>query len=77
MSTAGLKKVCHLLLDQIEDKNILEEFMEILKDKHDESSTDSWNELTGEQKKDLGEAWIVSEDESNLISHEEVMKDAK
>ncbi|MEO8512206.1 MAG: hypothetical protein ABI543_01470 [Ignavibacteria bacterium] len=74
MSTTEIKKVCHLLLDQIEDKKILEEFLEILKDKRDHSSSDFWNDLTDEQKKDLEEAWIESEDENNLISNEEVMK---
>lgn len=77
MSIIELKKVCHVLLDQVEDKKLLEEFLEVLKNRNNDKNIDFWNELSEEQKKDLEEAWLESEDENNLISHEEVMKQAQ
>ncbi|MBZ0204494.1 MAG: hypothetical protein K8I03_15890 [Ignavibacteria bacterium] len=34
---------------------------------------DFWDDLSDEQKKDLKEAWIESENENNLIDHEKVV----
>lgn len=77
MSITELKQVCHVLVEQIDDKKVLEDFVESIKNYNESSSVDFWNELTESQKKDLEEAWIESEDESNLISHDEVMKQAR
>jgi len=74
MSIAEIKKTCHLMVDQVEDKRLLEEFLEALKNHSANKDSDFWNELTESQKKELEEAWIESEDDGNLVSHEDVMK---
>jgi len=74
MSISELKKACHLMVDQVEDRRLLEEFLEALKNHNDNKDSDFWNELTETQKRELEEAWIESEDERNLVSHEDVMK---
>lgn len=76
MSITELKQVCHILVEQIDDQKVLEEFVEIVKHHNENSSVDFWNELTDAQKQELQEAWIESEDDKNLITHEEVMKQA-
>lgn len=74
MSIIELKKVCHILIEQVEDKKFLEDFLETYRNRDNPNDTDWWNGLTNEQKIDLEEAWLESEDDNNLVSHEEVMR---
>jgi DNA mismatch repair ATPase MutS len=77
MSITELKQNCQSLIEEIEDKEFLEMFFEELKSIKENKNIDFWDELTDEHKKELEESWAESEDEKNLISHEEVMRESK
>ncbi len=78
MKNSEIKTDFHNLIDDFKNEKLLEsiyEFMLNLKEK--ESDEDWWNLLTDEQKAELDIAIRGSEDESNWVSHEEVMSNAK
>ena len=75
MSIIELKEHFHTLIDEIDDKEFLEEFYEVFKVRKNYKDIDFWDELTAEQQKELDESFFESEDEKNLINHEEVMKE--
>jgi hypothetical protein len=77
MSIVELKKRCQSLIEDIDDKKFLEDFYETFKFFKENKDIDFWDELTDEHKKELEESWAESEDEKNLISHEDVMRESK
>lgn len=72
----NIKNDFHQLIDQIEDEKILQEVYEILKNYQKKQGEDFWDSMTEEQRQELNKALLESEKEENLISHEEVMKQA-
>lgn len=78
MQKSEIKTSFHNLIDEFKNEKLLEsiyEFMVNLKEK--ENDEDWWDLLTDEQKTELDIAIKESEDESNWVSHEEVMSSAK
>ena len=78
MTSVALKSDFHTLIDEIENENILRQVYDILKSfKKKRESTDFWDLFTPKQKRELELAWEESEKEENLVSHDEVKKEAK
>ena len=66
MKLSELKSDFHLLIDQIEDPEILEQFYEALNNSV-KSESSLWTTLTPEQQKEVLIAYEESEDEKNLV----------
>ena len=80
MTHLELKTSFHRQIDEIEDEKELEKLYEyfiLLKQNFEKPDNDWWDELTEKQKADIESYINESEDESNLIPHEQVMKDSK
>lgn len=80
MTHLELKTSFHRQIDEIEDEKELEKLYEyfiLLKKNFEKPDNDWWDELTEKQKADIESSINESEDESNLIPHEQVMKDSK
>ena len=77
MSIIELKEYFHSLIDEIDDKEFLEEFYRVFKVRKDNKNVDFWDELSEDEQKELDDAFLESEDDKNLIEHDEVMKDPK
>ncbi|MBN8583659.1 MAG: hypothetical protein J0M37_01085 [Ignavibacteria bacterium] len=80
MTQLELKSNFHKLIDEIEDQKELAKLYEyfiVMKQNIEKSGGDWWDELTAEEKADLDLSIKESEDESNLIPHEQVMEEAK
>jgi len=77
MSIVELKEHFHSLIDEIDDKEFLEEFYKVFKVRKENKNIDFWDELSENEQKELDDAFLESEDDKNLIDHDEVMKDPK
>ena len=80
MTQLELKSHFHKLIDEINDQKELSqlyEYMLVLKKNIGKTDEDWWDELSDEQKADIDLSIKESEDESNLIPHEQVMKEAR
>lgn len=76
MSVLELKGSLHEMIASIEDEALLSQLQEIIHDfvAQSQEETDFWDELSSEEQKELKAALEESEDERNLVSHEEVMQ---
>ncbi len=76
MSKLEIKGSILELIASINDKESLDELKKIINDfvGHRIKDSDYWDELSEKEKKELEMAIEESEDESNHIEHEEVMK---
>ena len=77
MSIVELKEHFHSLIDEIDDKEFLEEFYKVFKVRKENKNIDFWDELSENEQKELDDAFLESEDDKNLVDHDEVMKDPK
>lgn len=78
MPLSEIKSSFHTLIDEFKNEKILEQiydFMTLIKEK--ETDADWWDLLTDEQRAELDLALKESEDEKNLISHEQVTRESK
>lgn len=68
----------HDLINGIQDQKVLEGVYQVLEhlNKKD-AGLDFWDSLSDKQKQDLEQALEEVENEVNLISHQEVMQEAK
>ena len=66
MKLTELKSDFHLLIEQIEDPEILEQFYDALSNSV-KPHTSLWATLTPEQQREVLIAYEESEDESNLV----------
>ncbi len=71
-----LKTNLHTLIDGIENPQLLESLYEMLSSDHD-SKSGIWSKLTQEEKSEVLEASLESEDPDNLIPHSEIFKSLK
>ncbi len=79
MTQLEIKTNFHKLIDEIDDQKELAKLYEYfiaLKQNFEKSGSDWWDELSEEQKEMLDLSIKESEDESNLIPHEQVMKES-
>lgn len=76
MKTIELKNNIHNLIDSINNKNLLLNLYQILKNRTNKDG-DLWKRLTIEEKEELISAFEESKDDYNLISNEEMEKKLK
>lgn len=77
MTIKEIKTNFHQLIDEIENERILIQFYEVLNGfSKKRKDVDFWDTLTLKQKREIELAWEESENEENLVSHKEVMKEA-
>lgn len=74
MSTKEIKGGLLELIAKIQDKDLLLKAQEILTDLVKSDEPDWWDELPINVQKEIDETLVNIEEESNLISHEKVMK---
>ena len=75
MDATQLKSFLHQLIDEVNDIKTLEKFKSLFNAVMlSETKTDWWDDLNEHEKKDFEEAFSEMDDESNWVSHKEVMK---
>lgn len=77
MNVSELKTNFHLLIDQIDNANLLEEYYREMKKIVKSSKSNIWDTLSEKQKQEVFLSYEESEDEVNLIVNEDVMKPYK
>lgn len=73
MTITEIRSQFHTLIDEVDNPQLLERFMEILRESAT-TKTKLWDTLTDEQREGVLAAYEESKDEANLVSNEEVMK---
>ena len=76
MSNLELKGGILEMIARIDDQESLRELAKIITEflGNHEQDNDYWEELSEAEKRELDSAILESEDESNLVDHEDVMK---
>ncbi len=77
MTLTELKSNLHNLIDQVESKNLLEEYYAELKRIVSSSKHKIWDTLSEEEKKEILMSYEESEDEKNLVDSNMVMEKYK
>jgi hypothetical protein len=74
MDIKTLKTDLHKFIDQIENRQMLEDYYDEMKSLLEHQNDGAWDNLSEDQKKELPTAYKESENEQNLVDHEAVMK---
>ena len=74
MTVAELKTNLHKLIDRSQDEDRLAVVHDILEQREESKPGDLWKSLTAEEKEVLLKAEKESQNPSNLITNDEVMK---
>ena len=74
MDTLEIKNDLLVLISRINDKDILADIYAYMSSLLQESKVDFWDELDAHTQAEIVQALAESENEENLIPHEEVMK---
>ena len=74
MTTIELKSNLHSLIENINDKNILSGFYQLLIKSKENKVGLLWNKLSSEQQNDLEQLARKNDSELNLISNVDIMK---
>lgn len=74
MTTIELKSSLHRLIENIDDKNILSGFYELLIKSKEKKDGLLWNKLSLEERLDLEQLAREDEAELKLISNEDIVK---
>ena len=77
MNTIELKNSFHNLIDSINNDALLMRFYDIISQIKNSREGELWNKLSKEDQEDLLLSAKESENEENLISHEEMKKKHK
>ena len=77
MTLTKLKSNLHDLIEQVESKNLLEEYYGELKRIVSSSKGKIWDTLSEEEKKEILLSYEESEDEKNLVDSDMVMEKYK
>lgn len=77
MNKTVLKTSLHKLIDQIENKNLLEEYYNEMRALIQKTKVRAWDSLTEEQKKEVFLSYEESENGDNLLDNDTVMKKYK
>jgi hypothetical protein len=72
MGTAELKSNLHKIVDRIEDERLLRAIYSFLNERENSEEGKIWSSLTEDQKKEVLQAYKESEDDSNLMSDDDV-----
>jgi|AntRauMFilla1563_2_1112583.scaffolds.fasta_scaffold145834_1 hypothetical protein len=73
MSTVKLKSHIIQLVENSQNKELLETLLEILR-KKDSSSDDMWEDLTSAQKQEVLDSYEESENEENLVDKNKLFR---
>jgi len=73
MSTVKLKSHIIQLVENSQNKELLETLLEILR-KKDSSSDDMWEDLTSAQKQEVLNSYEESENEENLVDKNKLFR---
>ena len=74
MTITEIRSQFHTLIDEVDNPQLLERFMEILRESAAPKKGKIWDTLSEEGKRGVMEAYEQSKDKANLVSNEEVMK---
>lgn len=74
MGTAELRSNLHKIVDRIEDERLLKAIYSFLNERENSEEGKMWTSLTEEQKKEVLQSYDESEDDSNLISDDDLWK---
>ena len=77
MGTAELRSNLHKIVDRIEDERLLRAIYSFLNERENSEEGKMWTSLTEEQKKEVLQSYDESEDDSNLISDDDLWKEIK
>jgi len=77
MNKTVLKTSLHKLIDQIESKNLLEEYYYEMKSLIQKNQVNAWDSLTEEQKREVLLSYEESENDNELLDNDSVMKKYK
>lgn len=77
MTTLEIKNSFHHLIDSIDNDQLLLKFYELMKNRTSTKEGTLWARLTKEEQEELLSAFEESNDEENLIGHDEMMKKHK
>ncbi len=77
MTTIELKTNLHKTIDNIENIDVLEKLKSIIDSIIKNDSTDFLDELSDDERAEINQALLESEDDENLISHDKVMEQVK
>ncbi|MEX0721009.1 MAG: hypothetical protein WD059_10100 [Balneolaceae bacterium] len=72
METIKLKSNIHKIIDRIQSEELLQTLYDFLKVREKSTPGALWKSLTKEQKKEVLAAYEESEDDTNLISKDEL-----
>ncbi len=73
MDKTALRSSLHHLIDQINNKHLLEDYYHEMKHVVKMTTNSAWASLTEKQKKEVLMSWQESEDDNNLVDHNTVM----
>ena len=74
MGTIELKSNLLKILEKIEDEQLLRTIYDFLKQSENSETGQIWKTLTEDQKKEVYQSYEESENDSNLISWEDIKK---
>ena len=74
MTLTTLRKNFHKLIDEVEDKELLDQFYRALTFSTTGKDGELWDNLTKSEKVVLMKSYEESKDKKNLVSHEKVMQ---
>lgn len=77
MGTAELRSNLHKMVDRIEDERLLRAIYSFLNARENSEEGQMWKSLTEKQQSEVLQAYDESEDNSNLISDDDVWKEIK
>ena len=77
MGTAELRSNLHKMVDRIEDERLLRAIYSFLTARENSEEGQMWKSLTEKQQSEVLQAYDESEDNSNLISDDDVWKEIK
>lgn len=77
MSTGELRSNLHKIVDRIEDERLLRAIYSFLNERENSQEGKMWASLTEEQRKEVLQSYEESDDDSNLISDEDLWKEIK
>jgi hypothetical protein len=73
MNKTSLKSSIHKLIDQIDSKNLLEEYYREMKIIIQKSKVNAWDSLSIEQRKKVLLSYDESENDNNLLDNDSVI----
>jgi len=77
MSTTEIKTNLHKIVDRIDDERLLRVIYDFLEVREKSNEGQLWQTLTTEQQQEVLQAYEDSENDSNLIDDEDVLRKLK